>query len=78
MKDVSHVLIMEDFSLSLIYWSSLTCSNNTENSFGNTSINCLTDSFFHQHVTIPALSIYNQNPGILDAIQKTLLNTIQL
>ena len=41
MKDVSHVLIMGDFNLPLINWSSWTCSNNSENSFDNTFINCL-------------------------------------
>ena len=68
MKDVSHVLIMGDFNLPLINWSSWTCSNNSENSFDNTFINCLRDSFFHQHVTIPTRSRYNQNPNILDLI----------
>ena len=43
MKDVSHVLIMGDFNLPLVNWSSWTCSNNSENSFDNTFINCLRD-----------------------------------
>ena len=68
MKDVSHVLIMGDFNLPLINWSSWTRSNNSENSFDNTFINCLRDSFFHQHVTIPTRSRYNRNPSILDLI----------
>ena len=68
MKDVSHVLIIGDFNLPLINWSTWTCSNNSENSFDNTFINCLRDSFFHQHVTTPTRSRYNQNPSILDLI----------
>ena len=68
MKDVSHVLIMGDFNLPLINWSSWTCSNSSENSFDNTFINCLGDSFFHQYVTILTCSRYNQNPSILDLI----------
>ena len=66
MKDVSHVLIMGDFNLPFINWSSWTCSNNSENSFHDTFINCLRYSFFHQHVTIPTRSRYNQNPSILE------------
>ena len=68
MKDVSHVQIMGVFNLSLINWSSWTCSNNSENSFDNAFINCLRDSFCHQHVTIPTCSRYNQNQSILDLI----------
>ena len=68
MKDVSHVLIMGDFNPPLMNWSSWTCSNNSENSYDNTFIDCLRDSFFHQHVTIPTRSRYNQNPSILGLI----------
>ena len=68
MKDISHVLFMGDINLPLINWSSRTCRNNSENSFDNTSINCLRDSFVHQHVTIPTCSRYNQNPSILNFI----------
>ena len=67
-KDFSHILIMGDFNLPLINWSSWTCSNNSENSFDNTFINCLRYSFCHQHVTIPTCSRYTQNPSILDLI----------
>ena len=66
MKDVSHVLIMGDFNLSLINWTSWICSNNSENSFDNIFINCHRDSFFHQLVTIPKRSRCDQNPSILD------------
>ena len=66
MKDVSHVLIMGDFNLLLSIWSSWT--NNYEDSFDNAFINCLRDSFFHQHVTIQTRSRYNKNPSILDLI----------
>ena len=68
MKDVSHVLIMGVFNLPLINWSSWTCSNNSENSFHDTFINCHRDSIFHKHGTIPTRSRYNQNPSILDLI----------
>ena len=68
MKDVSHVLIMGHFNLQLINWSSWTYSNNSENYFNNTFVNCLRDSFFHQHVAIPTGSIHSQNPSILDLI----------
>ena len=67
-KHVSHILIMGDFNLSLVNWSSWTCSNNSENSFDNTFITCLRDSFFHKHVTIPTHSRYSQNSSILDLI----------
>ena len=53
MKDVTHVIIMRDINLTLINWSSWTCSSNSENSFDNTFINCLRYSFFRQHVAIP-------------------------
>ena len=52
LKDISHVLIMGDFNLPLINLFSSTCSNNSENSFDNTFINCLRDSLFHQYLTI--------------------------
>ena len=68
MIDVSHVLIMKDFNVPLISSSSWTCCINSENCFYNTSFNCLRNSFFHQHVTIPIRSRYNQNPSILDLI----------
>ena len=68
MKDDSHVLVMGDFNLPLMKWSSWTCSNNSENSFHNTFINCLRYSFFDQHVTIPTRSWYSQNPSIQDLI----------
>ena len=67
-KDVSHVIIMGDFYLPLINLSSWTCSNNSATSFDSTFINCLRDSLFHQHVTIPTRSRYNQNPSIQDLI----------
>ena len=65
MEYVSHVLIIGDFNLTLINWSSWTCRNNSENSFYNTFIYCLRDSFLHQNVTIPTRSRY---PSILDLI----------
>ena len=68
MKDVSHVQSMRDINLPLINWSSWTCSNNSDNSFDDTFINCLRDSFLHQHVTIPTRTRYIQNPSILDLI----------
>ena len=67
-SEPSHILIVGDFNLPEINWSTCTTTSNNMENKNNTFMECIRDHYLFQHVTIPTRGRGNQNPNILDLI----------
>ena len=63
-KGYSHILIMGDYNMPAINWATWSTHNRRDHEF----IECLRDSFLHQHVKEATRYRVNQNENLLDLI----------
>lgn len=64
-RKFSHILILGDFNFPKIDWNTWYSENDKESEL---FIECVRDSYLHQHITTPTRSRLHQGPNVLDLV----------